>query len=102
MLHSFKGDGSLGIKIFWKEHFYYVINVYSSCVLNNTIELWSKLLKLKDILRDREWITGGDCNVVKHQSERNERCLNVNNIELNHFADFIVTSELVDIPCKGK
>lgn len=39
VLNTFKGEGYMGIKIWWEKNSYYVVNVYSSCVLNKKIAL---------------------------------------------------------------
>ncbi|XP_058777150.1 uncharacterized protein LOC131651507 [Vicia villosa] len=100
VISSFKEDGFLGIKVLWKEYYYYIINVYSSCALNKKIDMWAKLLDLKENFNDGEWIIGGDYNAIKHQ--RKGSSYNVNANEINPFADFIVKSNLVDISCKGE
>ncbi|XP_058775987.1 uncharacterized protein LOC131650289 [Vicia villosa] len=102
IVHSFKGEGFLGIKVAWKGHFYYVANVYSSCELVKKRASWEELLRLKDIFIDGEWIIGGDFNAVKDRRERKGRSGVVNNIEMDLFADFINKYFLVDVPCKGK
>ncbi|XP_058783382.1 uncharacterized protein LOC131658063 [Vicia villosa] len=102
VLNSFKGKGYLGIKACWENKFYYVVNVYSPCMLNKKIALWKKLLELKETFKDGEWIMGGDFNAIKNIRERKGRAVSVNNREVEPFAEFINKSSLVDIPCKGK
>lgn len=102
VIYIFKGEGYLGINVVWKIHIYYIVNVYSSCILLKKKELWGTLLDLKEAHIDGEWIFGGDFNAVKHQSERKGRTLNDNKIGMNLFVDFIEKSNLVDIPSKGK
>lgn len=102
VLNSFKGEGYLGIKIIWKDLYYYMVNIYSSCLLSKKKEMLAKLLVLKEMFRDREWIIGGDFNVVKHLRERRGRSLYVDVNELKLFAEFIEKSGLVDVPCEGK
>lgn len=63
----------MGIKILWKNHYYYVVNVYSSCGLRKKKELWGKLLDLKEEYYDGEWITRGDFNDIKHRGEEREK-----------------------------
>ncbi|XP_058756726.1 uncharacterized protein LOC131629938 [Vicia villosa] len=102
VIHSFKGEGYLGIKVIWKSFIYYIVNVYSSCILSKKKELWSKLLELKETFTDGEWIIGGDFNAVKHRGERKGRTLYDNNSGMRLFAEFVEKSDLIDIPCKGK
>ncbi|XP_058775266.1 uncharacterized protein LOC131649524 [Vicia villosa] len=100
--HSFKGEGYLGIKVRWKEDFYYVVNVYSSCDMNKKKALWDKLLDLKKVFNDGEWIIGGDFNAVKNGRERRGRAVGVLKKEVELFTEFILMRGLVDIPCKEK
>ncbi|XP_058783451.1 uncharacterized protein LOC131658138 [Vicia villosa] len=102
VVSSFKGDGYLGTKVEWKNSFYYIVNIYSSCLLSKKKELWKKLLELQDAFKDGEWILGGDFNVIKNSSERRERTVAVNHVEMDLFSEFIDESLLEDIPCKGK
>ncbi|XP_058751351.1 uncharacterized protein LOC131624428 [Vicia villosa] len=102
VVSSFRGEGYLGIKVKWEDHWYYVINVYSSCVLEKKKRLWENLLCLKENFKDGEWIIGGDFNATKNSREKKRIAAAVNQSEMNLFADFIHNSSLVDIPCKGK
>ncbi|CAK8566094.1 unnamed protein product [Lathyrus sativus] len=101
-LNSFKGEGFLGTKVIWKGKIYYVVNVYSSCVLSKKKDLWSNLLSLMDSHKDGEWIIGGDFNAVKDRSERKGRQDGENTNEMELFGNFINDSGLIDVPCKGK
>ncbi|XP_058726536.1 uncharacterized protein LOC131597893 [Vicia villosa] len=102
VVNSFKGEGYLGIKASWENKFYYVINVYSPCLLIKKIELWKKLIELKEAFKDGEWIMGGDFNAIKNSRERKGRGVYVNKRDMELFSEFIDRSALVDIPCKGK
>src|SRR4051812_18423957 len=102
VINSFRGEGYLGIKVCWENKFYYLINVYSPCIMIKKVELWKKLLELKEAFKDGDWIVGGDFNAIKNSRERKGRGLYVNNREMELFSEFIDKSELVDIPCKGK
>ncbi|XP_058747040.1 uncharacterized protein LOC131620033 [Vicia villosa] len=102
VLNSFKGEGYLGIKVKWKENFYYVVNIYSSCVLQKKKELWDNLLKLKSSFSDGEWIFGGDFNASKSVHERKGRSMRDMESGSELFAKFIDNSGLVDVPSKGK
>ncbi|XP_058767944.1 uncharacterized protein LOC131641660 [Vicia villosa] len=83
-------------------NFFYLVNIYSSCVLIKKIILWRRLLELKETFNDGEWIIGGDFNAIKDCNERKGRMVSNSSNEMEEFADFISESLLVDIPCKGK
>ncbi|XP_058763563.1 uncharacterized protein LOC131637014 [Vicia villosa] len=102
VLFSFKGEGFLGLKVCWKEDLYDVVNVYSSCDLSKKKASWDKLLDLMKIYFDGEWIIGGDFNAIKNNRERKGRAVGSYKKETELFADFILKSDLVDTPCKGK
>ncbi|XP_058783302.1 uncharacterized protein LOC131657978 [Vicia villosa] len=102
VLLSFKGEGYLGVKVCKNNNFFYLINVYSSCKLVKKRMLWRKLLELKDVFNDGEWIIGGDFNTIKVREERKGRGAISNIYEVIEFAEFIEKSLLVDVPCKGK
>lgn len=53
VLLRFKGEGFWGIKITWKDHLYYIVNVYSSCILRKKKELWARFLELKEKYMNR-------------------------------------------------
>ncbi|XP_058767498.1 uncharacterized protein LOC131641214 [Vicia villosa] len=99
---SFKGDRYLGIKVWWKNNLYYVVNIYSSCDLRKKKTLWNDFLILMEKYKDGEWILGGNFNAIKNDRERRGRAVSNNPREVELFAEFINKSSLVDIPCKGK
>ncbi|XP_058776524.1 uncharacterized protein LOC131650829 [Vicia villosa] len=102
VVNSFKGEGYLGIKACWENKCYYVINVYSPCLLIKKIALWKKLLELKETFKDGEWIMGGNFNVIKNTRERKGQGVYVHKRDMDLFSEFIDRSALVNIPCKGK
>ncbi|XP_058764170.1 uncharacterized protein LOC131637587 [Vicia villosa] len=102
VLLSFKGEGFLGIKVEWKGDIYYILNVYSSCVLAKKKVMWDNILLLKNSFCDGEWIIGGDFNSIKNPSERKGRRDGGLSNEVELFGKFIEDLDLVDIPCKGK
>ncbi|XP_058756338.1 uncharacterized protein LOC131629578 [Vicia villosa] len=102
VLSSFRGEGYLGIHVKWHGNLYYVVNIYSPCDLHKKKVLWHTLLKLKESLKDGEWIIGGDFNATKNGRERKGRAVSVSNRDSELFSEFIDKSALVDIPCKGK
>lgn len=101
-ISSFKGDGFLGVKVIWKDDFYYIVNIYSSCDISKKKRLWEVLIELKKKYNDGEWIMGGDFNAIKNDRERKGRAMNINYKEGDLFAEFILKSDMVDVPCKGK
>ncbi|XP_058775098.1 uncharacterized protein LOC131649352 [Vicia villosa] len=102
VLTSFRGEGYLGIKVRWKDNDYYVVNIYSSCDIVKKKRMWTDLLELKLKFNDGEWIMGGDFNSIKNSRERKGRADRVFSKEDELFADFILLSNLMDVPCKGK
>lgn len=44
---SFKGEGFIGINLLWKGKSIYVVNIYSSCTINNKKKLCSQLCVCK-------------------------------------------------------
>ncbi|XP_058746484.1 uncharacterized protein LOC131619402 [Vicia villosa] len=102
ILASFRGEGYLGSKVEWKGGIFYIVNVYSPCSLVLKRALWSRLLALKNLHNDGEWILGGDFNAVKNQRERVGRSMRSSNVEWRDFSDFIEGSGLMDVACKGK
>ncbi|XP_058733278.1 uncharacterized protein LOC131604879 [Vicia villosa] len=64
--------------------------------------LWEKLLYLKSIFTDEEWVIGGDFNTVKNGIEKKGRSGVNRRSEWTEFLEFIDKSNLIDIPSKGK
>ncbi|XP_058741986.1 uncharacterized protein LOC131614421 [Vicia villosa] len=103
VLVSFRGEGFLGIKVRWKDNYYYVVNIYSSCdIAKKKKIIWAELLDLKKKYNDGEWIMGGDFNAIKNSRERKGRAVRAISKEDELFAEFILLSDLMDVPCKGK
>ncbi|XP_058783292.1 uncharacterized protein LOC131657968 [Vicia villosa] len=102
VVHSFKEEGFLGVKLIWRSYVYYIVNVYSSCDLNKKKELWNALLLRKNNYVDGEWVIGGDFNSIKNHSERKGRTDRERSEDSKAFVNFIIDSKLLDIPCKGK
>lgn len=59
VLYSFRGGSYLGIKVRMKGLIYYIVNVYSACCISLKRTLWCKLLYLKLIFTEGEWIIRG-------------------------------------------
>ncbi|XP_058767474.1 uncharacterized protein LOC131641186 [Vicia villosa] len=102
VIHSFKGEGYIGIKVFWKGNIYYVVSVYSSCLLFKKKELWENLVHVKSSFTDGNWIIGGDFKAIKNSSKRKGRMGREVDNGADHFWKFIDDMDLVDVPCKGK
>ncbi|XP_058733670.1 uncharacterized protein LOC131605315 [Vicia villosa] len=102
VLCSFCGEGYLGLKVVWKEEYYYIANVYSSCHRGEKRVLWRKLLDLKSRFTDGEWVIAGDFNAVKNMNERKGGSGRYRAREAREFSDFISLSNLIDVPNKGK
>lgn len=86
----------------WKDNYYYMVNVYSSCFLIKKKELWVNLLNIKASYLDGEWIFGEEFNVTKNSSERKGRMRREVDNGTDLFCKFIDDSYLVDVSCKGK
>ncbi|XP_058726611.1 uncharacterized protein LOC131597971 [Vicia villosa] len=99
---SFSGDGYLGNKVLWNGGTYYIANIYSPFSVRAKRILWDRLLELKHIHKDGEWIFGGDFNAVKKRSERVGLSSGGNYVEYREFSEFIDESGLMDVPSKGK
>ncbi|CAI8592488.1 unnamed protein product [Vicia faba] len=102
VIHMLEGYSYLGVKVRWKNFFYYIFNVYFPCVFSLKRALWNNLLELKARHTNREWCFGGDFNDVKSLRERKGRLQHCNNLEMKEFGEFIEDSSFVDIHCKGK
>lgn len=49
-----------------------------------------------------EWVICGDFNAIKNQRERKRKTERDRSGDTKTFDNFIIESNLVDIPCKGK
>lgn len=94
--------GYLGIKVCWKNHLYYIINVYFGFLGEDKRSLWNQLQELKSKFIDWEWVIGGDFNAVKNRRERVGISAHVNTIEWWDFTAFNDDLNIIDVPCKGK
>ncbi|XP_058726541.1 uncharacterized protein LOC131597898 [Vicia villosa] len=99
---SFRGPGYLGVKVSWRNKFYYCINVYSSCNLSLKRSLWKDMVDIKDKYKDGDWLFGGDFNAIKKRSERFRTSISANKLEWREFSNFIDDCGMIDVPCKGK
>lgn len=59
-IFSFKGKGYLGTKVSWRDHYYYIMNVYSSHNIGNKRRIWSEIKDLKSKFIDGEWYVSRD------------------------------------------
>ncbi|XP_058746989.1 uncharacterized protein LOC131619974 [Vicia villosa] len=99
---SFKGDGYLGIKLSCNGCFFYVVNIYSSCNMQQKKALWCAILKLRTKFSDAPWVLAGDFNAVASESERKGVSSGSRRAEEAGFSSFVESVDLVDLPCKGK
>lgn len=102
VIYSFRGVGYLGIKLSWKNHLYYIINVYSGCSGEEKRLLCNCFQELKLKFMDGEWLIGGNFNAIKNRRERVGKSAQVTSAEWRDFAAFIDGMNLIDVPCKGK
>ncbi|XP_058741999.1 uncharacterized protein LOC131614433 [Vicia villosa] len=102
VVFSFRGTGFMGIKVSWKNKFYYLVNVYAACSLSTKCNMWKELVDLKQKFRDGDWLIGGDFNAIKKRSERVGSSLYLHRSEWGEFSNFIDSCGLIDVPCKGK
>ncbi|XP_058741467.1 uncharacterized protein LOC131613848 [Vicia villosa] len=100
LVFSFKGTGYIGIKIWLKDSYYYICNIYSPCSFQGKKELWRDFLLLKTKYADSEWLMGGDFNATKDSRERKGNCIG-RSMESNCFSSFIDKSRLIDVPSSG-
>jgi len=47
-----------------------IINVYSSCLISEKMELWEDIENIKDTDNSLAWCVVGDYNLVKHHNKR--------------------------------
>ncbi|XP_058747128.1 uncharacterized protein LOC131620126 [Vicia villosa] len=71
-------------------------------IMNRKRKLWSKLIYLKSIFLDEEWIIGGYFNSIKNRGERVGKNNYDYNEEWGEFSDFINAAGFIDPPCKEK
>lgn len=64
--YSFRGEGFVGICIYWEDRHYYIVNIYSSCMLVSKRRIWQELLTFKRNVHAGEWCVRGDFNEVKN------------------------------------
>ncbi|MCH80823.1 DUF4283 domain protein, partial [Trifolium medium] len=79
-----------------------IVNVYAPCDARRKRVLW---LDLKDIIfpkRENRWCIMGDFNAVRDESERRGTSENSRRDEIEVFDEFILESELIDLPLHGR
>lgn len=77
------------MKVLWRCHFYYIVNVYSSYCLSKKRLMWKEITKLKRKYEDREWCVGGDFNSIVCTKERKRSLLVNRTSEMIEFLEFI-------------
>ncbi|PNY01680.1 cysteine-rich receptor-like protein kinase, partial [Trifolium pratense] len=101
LLHSFIGDGFVGLCVEWEGMMLNIVNVYSPCSLAGKRKLWEDLLDIKRSSRG-EWCIGGDFNAILHSSERRGCSVDRRLGEITSFTEFVEDMELIDMPVLGK
>lgn len=79
-----------------------IINIYSSCNLQEKKELWASLESILKADPDRRWCLAGDFNAVRRNGERRGAGNSTSPAELKGFDDFILNNNLTDLPLSGK
>ncbi|XP_058783711.1 uncharacterized protein LOC131658435 [Vicia villosa] len=102
VVFSFRGTSFLGIKVSWKNKFFYFFNVYAACSLPIKRSMWKELVELKKRFDDGDWLIGGDFNAIKRRSERVGVSFSTHRAGWGEFSNFIDMCGLIDVPCKGK
>ncbi|XP_058725657.1 uncharacterized protein LOC131596949 [Vicia villosa] len=98
VLNSFGERGYLGLKVVWREKLYYAVNIYSSSNLVKKRNLWDRLLYLKNIFSDGEWVLGGDFNAVRNRREKKVASFLNSSMEWSEFEEFIRVCGVEDVP----
>lgn len=78
-----------------------VVNIYSSCLLNEKFELWDKLSLVIDQFASTCMCVIGDFNSIRRASERDGRGPLANIHDIYAFDQFIRDNGLIDFPLDG-
>ncbi|GKV49720.1 hypothetical protein SLEP1_g56454 [Rubroshorea leprosula] len=101
MIKVWEGENFIGIQGKWvaEDVCVNIINIYSLCQLVGKRSLWEDLKEL--VLQTRGlWCLVGDFNMVKNVEEKvGSKAVT---IEMREFNNFIMESELIDIPLMGR
>lgn len=101
-IRSFKGEGFLGIKVKWKDGFYYIVKVCSPYSLTLKRNLWNDLLEANSRYSNGEWCMDEDFNSISDRRERKGCSQQFRNSGITYFVGYLEESNLVDVPTKGK
>lgn len=55
---SFKGEGFVCLCVDWDGNWYFIVNVYSSCMLEGKGRLWREMIDFKHRYSKGEWCIG--------------------------------------------
>lgn len=100
LIFSFSGEGFMGINVIWCDLFIYIMNIYSSCFIQNKRKLWKESYDLKKV-SSGEWCITRDFNAIKREAERKGQSNLVNRGGMFEFWEFIESLDLVDVPLSG-
>ncbi|XP_057453055.1 uncharacterized protein LOC130744910 [Lotus japonicus] len=100
------GNGFIGLLGSWGEHEVdcVIVNVYSSCILEEKRTLWAQLVEWKRRSAVLAWCVAGDFNAIRPVDERRGVAEMSNHIlnEIAEFNSFIDNLEVMDIPIHGR
>ncbi|GAU22483.1 hypothetical protein TSUD_296020 [Trifolium subterraneum] len=79
-----------------------VVNIYAPCDARGKADLWQRLGGLIQADSEARWCVCGDFNSVRNGGERCGRGGGVVDAEVDRFNEFILNSELIDLPLHGR
>ncbi|XP_057425694.1 uncharacterized protein LOC130719065 [Lotus japonicus] len=100
------GNGFLGLVGVWGDMTVssVIVNVYSSCHIEEKRRMWEELLDWKRRSSSTIWCVGGDFNSVREEDERRGVAMGVSSQrrEMFEFNNFIESMEMLDLPLAGR
>lgn len=100
-IYCFYGEGFSGLCCELKGQKCYMVNVYSSCVLDFKRSMWERLIELRNSWNGGVWCVAGEFNIVREASERVGRSMQRPK-DAAEFNDFISLMNLVDFPTRER
>ncbi|PNX67081.1 cysteine-rich receptor-like protein kinase, partial [Trifolium pratense] len=79
-----------------------IVNVYAPCEARRKRALWLDLKELILSQREYRWCIMGDFNAIRDEAERRGSSENSRRDEINDFDEFILESDLIDLPLHGR
>lgn len=100
MTDSSVGDGFLVVRGIWGPDNLPcgIINIYSSCILEEKKLLWEEIGEILSRELDRRWCLMGYFNAVRTIEERRGSGISTSLSEIRYFNEFIENNHLVDLP----